>query len=68
MPVQSKIRDVSKYVKFKGANGQVQSLKKMAKKFLDKSIQEGEHSSVIDAKAALALYRINEKEWENHSK
>jgi hypothetical protein len=23
---------------------------------------------VIDAKAALALYRINEKEWENHAK
>jgi RNA exonuclease 4 len=40
----------------------------MAKKFLDKIIQDGEHSSVIDAKAALALYRINEKEWENHSK
>jgi hypothetical protein len=23
---------------------------------------------VIDAKAALALYRINEKDWENHVK
>ena len=33
-----------------------------------KTIQEGSHSSVIDAKAALALYRINEKDWENHVK
>ncbi len=23
---------------------------------------------MIDAKAALALYRINEKDWENHAK
>ena len=31
-------------------------------------IQDGAHSSVIDARASLALYRIVEKEWENYAK
>ena len=31
-------------------------------------IQDGAHSSVIDARASLALYRIREKEWENYIK
>ena len=31
-------------------------------------IQEGAHSSVIDARASLALYRIVEQEWENYAK
>ena len=41
------------------------SLKKLSKDFLGVTIQEGAHSSVIDARASLALYRIVEREWEN---
>ena len=44
------------------------SLKKLSKEFLGIVIQEGAHSSVIDARASLALYRIQEKEWENQIK
>lgn len=41
------------------------SLKRLSKDFLGVTIQEGAHSSVIDARASLALYRIVEKDWEN---
>ena len=61
----SKVRDVGKYHKYKSDLGQVTSLKKLSDRFLGKQIQQGEHSSVVDARAALALYRINEKDWEN---
>lgn len=47
-----------------GAKG----LKKLSKEFLNVSIQEGSHSSVIDARASMALYRIVESEWENQVK
>jgi len=40
-------------------------LKKLAKKYLDIEIQKGSHSSVEDARAALALYRLHETEWED---
>ena len=59
---------MGKFAKYKSSAGQAKSLKKLAAEFLGKQIQEGQHSSVIDARAALALYRINEKEWENHVK
>ena len=61
-------RDVAKYAKYKSSLGQAKSLKNLSKEFLGKTIQEGSHSSVIDAKAAMALYKINEKDWENHVK
>ena len=44
------------------------SLKKLSEKHLNKKIQHGSHSSIIDARAALALYRINEKDFENYIK
>ena len=47
-----------------GAKG----LKKLSKEFLNVSIQEGAHSSVIDARASMALYRLVDKEWENQCK
>ena len=62
------VRDVAKYAKYKSSLGQAKSLKNLSKEFLGKTIQEGSHSSVVDARAALALYRIVEKEWENHVK
>jgi hypothetical protein len=34
-------------------------LKDLAEQFLNAKIQEGHHSSVIDARTALALYRMN---------
>jgi hypothetical protein len=36
--------------------------------YLQREIQEGQHNSVVDARAALALYKINEKDWENTAK
>ena len=65
---QGKSRDVAKYAKYKSSQGQAKSLKNLSKEFLGKVIQEGSHSSVVDARAALGLYRIVEKEWENHVK
>ena len=47
-----------------GAKG----LKKLSDEFLGVKIQQGAHSSVIDARASLALYRIVESEWENQVK
>jgi RNA exonuclease 4 len=41
------------------------SLKKLSAEFLGIKIQEGAHSSVVDARASLALYRIVQDDWEN---
>jgi len=40
-------------------------LKKLAEKHLGIEIQRGSHSSIEDARAALALYRLHEIEWED---
>lgn len=64
----AKVRDVAKYPKYKSGLGQAKSLKKLADEFLSHSIQTGQHDSVVDARAALALYRINERDWENTAK
>lgn len=60
------IRDTSKFKKFR--EGRTPSLKKLAMKYLGVSIQEGEHSSVQDALAAMQLYRMFKKEWEANLK
>lgn len=39
-------------------------LKELCEEFLNAKIQEGHHSSIIDARAALALYRMNYEEIE----
>ena len=39
-------------------------LKELSSEFLNAKIQEGHHSSIIDARAALALYRMNYEDIE----
>lgn len=56
------MRDTSKFKKFR--EGRTPALKKLAKKYLGATIQEGEHSSVQDAFAAMQLYKMFKKEWE----
>jgi len=40
------------------------ALKKLVNQELDIDIQSGEHSSVLDARAAMALYRLHRKIWD----
>ncbi|XP_025409793.1 RNA exonuclease 4-like isoform X2 [Sipha flava] len=59
------IRDTSTYWQFKQlTEGRRPGLKRLTLHFLGASIQEGEHSSVQDAKAALQLYMLVRKDWE----
>lgn len=58
------IRDTSKYKKFHEEFKTTPSLKKLTAKYLGVTIQEGEHSSIEDAKAAMMLYMMFRKEWE----
>ena len=54
-------------LKIKRANGLKslsRKLKDLAKEFFDWDIQEGEHSPVVDARAALAVYKKHAKAWE----
>jgi RNA exonuclease 4 len=65
------IRDTSRYRLFrKFTNGRTPSLRKLAEELLGVKIQQGEHDSVVDAKAAMQLYLLYRKEWEKelHSK
>jgi RNA exonuclease 4 len=62
-----KIRDTQKCKVFRKINpslGGLTSLKNLAKTLLGITIQEGEHSSVQDAQAAMRLYTMFKKEWE----
>ena len=58
---ECEIREISEFQLFLRpcANGgfEKRKLKDLAKEFLNASIQTGHHSSVIDARIALALYR-----------
>ncbi|XP_050442270.1 RNA exonuclease 4 [Adelges cooleyi] len=59
------IRDTSTYWKFRQlTEGRTPGLKRLTLHFLGASIQDGEHSSVQDAKAALQLYMLARKDWE----
>lgn len=60
------IRDTAKYKPFKKefAKGRTPGLRKLAKAMLGMEIQDGEHSSVEDAKAAMMIYRHRRDEWE----
>ena len=49
------------------SSGRTPSLKNLAAKYLGLTIQEGEHNSVEDARAALNLYLMFRKEWESKS-
>ena len=67
-PDDCKVRDFTRFTKYKNQFGQIKSLKNLTLDLLGKKIQQGEHSSVIDAQASIGLYRLYEKEWENHIK
>ena len=58
------IRDTATYRPFKPGR-KTPSLKSLASKYLDLTIQTGEHNSVEDAQAAFKLYLKYRKEWEN---
>ncbi|KAK2958032.1 putative RNA exonuclease 4 [Blattamonas nauphoetae] len=57
-------RDVYKCHYLRDEEGITGSLKALARRCLGIDIQEGEHSSIIDAQAAMALYRLVEDVWE----
>ncbi|KAJ6493403.1 ribonuclease H-like domain-containing protein [Mycena sanguinolenta] len=40
------------------------ALRKLVEQELGVRIQEGEHSSVVDARATMAVWRLNRREWE----
>jgi len=63
------IRDTSKFRPFKDMfDGRIPALRKLAEKILGVKIQDGEHSSIEDAKATMQLYNLYQKEWEEHRK
>jgi len=45
-------------------NTKYPALRNLVKQELDITIQGGEHSSVTDARATMAVYRLHRKEWE----
>lgn len=63
---RSQIRDTSKHVPYrtKYAAGKTPSLKKLSLHILKKAIQDGEHSSVEDAKVTMELYKLDRKKFE----
>ena len=62
------MRDTSKYCPIRGLAGLqcnvTPSLKDLASILLHSSIQDGEHCSVEDARAAMSLYKLCEQQWE----
>ena len=59
------IRDTSTYKPFRSIfGGRTPSLKNLSARMLGVSVQQGEHSSVQDAQAAMRLYTMFKKEWE----
>ncbi|KAJ2909360.1 3'-5' exonuclease [Coemansia aciculifera] len=59
------IRDTSRYSEFRKLNkGAAPALRKLAATLLSITIQEGEHSSVTDAKTTMLLYRKVKDAWE----
>eukprot|EP00096_Caligus_rogercresseyi_P010432 TRINITY_DN3802_c0_g1_i1.p1 TRINITY_DN3802_c0_g1~~TRINITY_DN3802_c0_g1_i1.p1 ORF type:complete len:326 (-),score=58.60 TRINITY_DN3802_c0_g1_i1:212-1189(-) len=66
---KQQIRDTSLYKPFRELfNGRTPSLKKLTAKLLSVSVQEGEHSPVEDARAAVRLYTMFRTEWEKSLK
>lgn len=62
---RSKIRDTSRFKYFRQiSGGKTPSLKRLAGHFLGVKVQQGEHSSVQDAQAAMRLYTMHRKKWE----
>ncbi|XP_043914164.1 RNA exonuclease 4 [Protopterus annectens] len=64
-----KIRDTQRHKPFKRiVKSGRPSLKLLCEVILDVKVQEGEHSSVQDAQAAMRLYTSVKKEWESELK
>ncbi|KAG6853102.1 hypothetical protein C0991_006905, partial [Blastosporella zonata] len=62
-------RDTQYYAgKHKVVKSKYVALRNLVKQELDVTIQGGEHSSVTDARATMAVYRIHRKEWEKGNK
>ncbi|KAF5346309.1 hypothetical protein D9758_011489 [Tetrapyrgos nigripes] len=53
--------------KYKVVKSKYVALRNLVKQELDVSIQEGEHSSLTDARATMGVYRLHRKEWEKSS-
>lgn len=63
------MRDTQKYPHFREVmKTKRSSLKKLAKTVLGVTVQEGEHSSVEDARTAMRLYTLNRIAWEKSLK
>lgn len=61
-------RDTQVYAgKFKVVKTKRSALRNLVKQELDITIQAGEHSSVTDARATMAVYRLHKKDWEKGS-
>ena len=59
------IRDTSKYKPFHQLlQTKRPALRKLVAKILHEEIQSGEHSSVIDARATMKIFKLHRKEWE----
>lgn len=58
--------DITDLPAYRKANGTKKSLKKLTEEHLNAKIQVGAHSSVVDARAALALYRHKEAFFQKH--
>lgn len=62
---RKQIRDTSKYKPFQELMlTKRPALKKLVSKILHEEIQSGEHSSVIDARATMQIFKLHRKEWE----
>ncbi|KAF5346283.1 hypothetical protein D9758_011493 [Tetrapyrgos nigripes] len=62
------IRDTQYFAgKYKVVKSKYVALRNLVKQELDVSIQQGEHSSLTDARATMAVYRLHRKEWEKSS-
>lgn len=59
------IRDTTKLGKFRAVSGgKTPGLKKLCQHFLDIDIQQGQHSSVEDARATMLLFRMFKKDFD----
>lgn len=67
-PIEN-IRDTQQHAAFRVFSGsRSPGLRHLAKDILGVAIQEGTHSSVIDAQAAMLLFRLNRRQFEEASR
>lgn len=63
------LRDTSRYAKYRiESGGRPPALRKLAKSELGLEIQTGEHSSLIDARTTMALYRKEKRGFEEDNR